>query len=376
MNECGTKICNYISQFYDLVAASNDKGKFELDCLYYDFSSVEKIITDKMIDTVVIFNFDKIDVELLHKRMFTIVSKNTQIKNMIFIEERDIFRKRKVERSVFELLCNEYTERFNINTKIIYTSCLYGTELLPKYIVEKIKELFATNTITPAGNETEFCDCLHIDDFCDALHKILDCYDSSMNMSRIELQSGYPFSLQELIECIHDEYKQTTILPYNEVFTESYNSTTLLENWTPKHGFLADRKHSFEIAESQYSDAHRTKHKKWLNTLLLILGFLSVFALVEIYTRFITVSSDLQFVDLRLLFIVSCSLILGKKFGLVSAGLCSMASIIQGLTNGYRWYVLFYHVDNWIPLAVYIIVAIAIGNYREKLIERDNSKNE
>ena len=55
---------------------------------------------------------------------------------------------------------------------------------------------------------------------------------------------------------------------------------------------------------------------------------------------------------------------------MLAALFCGTASIIQSLAGGYRWYVLFYNVDNWIPIAVYFIAAILLGIYREKMISR------
>ena len=116
------------------------------------------------------------------------------------------------------------------------------------------------------------------------------------------------------------------------------------------------------------------KRKKGISTAFTIGVFAVLFALVEMYTQFVTVSSDLQFVDLRLLFVVASSLFFGKRYGIAAAAMCSVSSVAQSLIAGYRWYVLFYHVDNWIPIAVYFVIAVLLGIYqetREKRSRRD-----
>ena len=79
------------------------------------------------------------------------------------------------------------------------------------------------------------------------------------------------------------------------------------------------------------------------------------------------VASDLQFVDMRLILISVSAIILGKKYAVSAALLCSVTSILQSISNGFRWDVLFFHVNNWIPIATYIVFAIIVGSYADRL---------
>ena len=87
------------------------------------------------------------------------------------------------------------------------------------------------------------------------------------------------------------------------------------------------------------------------------------------------VASELQFVDVRVIFIAISALIFGKKYSISAALLCSIASVLQALTNGYRWYVLFFHVNNWIPIVIYIVFAIVIGTYSDRIRYSKKSKS-
>jgi hypothetical protein len=51
--------------------------------------------------------------------------------------------------------------------------------------------------------------------------------------------------------------------------------------------------------------------------------------------------------------------------------LCSGASVLHSLQMGYRWHVLFFNVNNWIPVAIYIFFAVVIGILAEKLEDKN-----
>ena len=229
-------------------------------------------------------------------------------------------------------------------------------------------EIRAHNTLTPHGAREEYCDCLHIDDFCAALEPIAAREDGGFET--VALQSGYPFPLHRLTERFAQEFGQITVNAFEEEAVEYETEPYRSADWSPSHSFLAELDAQLALAGELDTRLSRKKRGKAMGTALTLFAFAAVFILVEAYVRFITVSSDLQFVDMRLLFVVLASLVLGKKYGLCAAALCGAASVIQSLLNGYQWYVLFYHVDNWIPIAVYFATAIGIGMYREVLLNK------
>lgn len=101
--------------------------------------------------------------------------------------------------------------------------------------------------------------------------------------------------------------------------------------------------------------------------------FLLVCIVVELYVNFVSAASDLQFVDMRLILIALSAVILNQRYAVAGALLCSCASIAQSLANGYRWHVLFFHVNNWIPIAIYILFAMIIGSYADRIRNQNQS---
>ena len=99
--------------------------------------------------------------------------------------------------------------------------------------------------------------------------------------------------------------------------------------------------------------------------------FLLAFFAVEVYTSFMAVTSDLQHVDLRIAFIAIAAVAFGRRYSVAAALLCSGASVLHSLQMGYRWHVLFFNVNNWIPVAIYIFFAVVIGILAEKLEDKN-----
>ena len=80
--------------------------------------------------------------------------------------------------------------------------------------------------------------------------------------------------------------------------------------------------------------------------------------------------------DVRLLFVVGVSLYMGRSFGLAAGVFASVASIVEAVAADNRWYVLFFHIDNWIPMAVYLAAAVLLGMYSENHRPKEDGENE
>ena len=153
-----------------------------------------------------------------------------------------------------------------------------------------------------------------------------------------------------------------------ETFIEQTNYDAIhLDDWTPVHSFIDDLPSVIEVVENNFS---QKKKEQKINTLKLsgkILIFLLLFVIVELYTNFMAVTSDLQFVDMRMIFISLSAIVLGKNYAVSAALLCSITSVLQAISSGFKWHVIFFHVNNWIPVAIYIVFAIVIGSYADRL---------
>lgn len=367
MDECGTKLCNYLSLSNTVVAVSDEKPQYELTCDYvYDTANLNCTIQEKEFDALVFVEKNPFDYDSLHKMLLSLPEHFAD--RFLYVHEKTPYRKKLEPTPLGKLICDEVNRTLKVQTFFVETSCLYGEYTLPAFISESVDEVCHKNTLTLCESEIAFCDFMHIDDFCVAINSILQ--QPSVD-SIVELQSGYPFPLWELADIMKEKYKQVRI-KYSGHSDEYSYTPYLSAELTWNHAFLKDVKSLIERIEQEQTYVNVANRKKTVRLIGKVSLFIVLFFLIEVYTQFIASASELQFVDLRLLFVVVVALIGGKKTGLAAAVLCSIASVVQSVVGGIKWYVLFYNIDNWIPLTVYVISAIwigtFIGKYRKPLI--------
>ena len=368
----GAKLVNAIAPEHSVTAVFPDKPVYETDCSIIDSSAdIGSAVRDRNIDTVICIEEASAAVSAV-ERIFSGVAENPDCR-LIYIKEQPFFRRRETKTDAADWMCGELAGRYGVKTVYLSVSCLYSEEKIPSYLQERLESIIRRREFCPDGAAEEICDSLHADDFCAAVSDIL-CSDQTEDFWRVQLQSAYPFRLSELVGSLTERYTSVSTLPYETRLTERNYQPYQSDGWSCEHSFIKDLSAILDSEETRRRELQTVKRKKGISTAFTIGVFAVLFALVEMYTQFVTVSSDLQFVDLRLLFVVASSLFFGKRYGIAAAAMCSVSSVAQSLIAGYRWYVLFYHVDNWIPIAVYFVIAVLLGIYqetREKRSRRD-----
>ena len=68
-----------------------------------------------------------------------------------------------------------------------------------------------------------------------------------------------------------------------------------------------------------------------------------------------------QLIDLRLLFVVLISTVLGMGYGLFSAVLAIIGLTISQILSGTSWQLLLYNTDRWVAFIAYIFIAVVCG---------------
>lgn len=366
MNECGVKLCNYLSLTEYVVALSSDKPVFETDFdIYSDINQLGSIIVDKSIDKIIYFEDTEDDLREISKLLFELPKYFAG--ELFYIREKSPFRKRKDTAPIGSLICEKLVNEFKKSATLIEVSNLYGDYTVPVLLQDSIQKAIKNNDFSLPGSPEESCDFLHIDDFCTAIKSILI---NEANSKVVQVQSGYPIKTNVFASIIKNEYKHATVTygtTQNECGYIPYHSA----DWEPSHSFADDAplliKH---ICENDLS-SKKDKKSKIIRLICQVALFAVAFLFVEIYIHFLSSSSNIQYVDLRLLLIVVSTIIYGKWFGMTAAALCSVSSVIQGLMSGIKWYVLFYNIDNWIPLTVYFVAAVGIGLYLEKIKRKE-----
>lgn len=243
-------------------------------------------------------------------------------------------------------------------------SPLYGDDFLPEELMGTLAGRVRNNRIILPGFPDHTFDVMHVDDLAKAIERYAgeDRFEPEMNLT-----SGQHSTFKALGDALHGIARQANI-DYTVDFTPAGQATEdgAIKGWMPERTFFSELPCVVRSIESEGAQILRISRSRVKSTLLRLLSFLALFAFVCLYTGFIKTSSELQFVDVRLLFIISACLFWGKRYGLAAAVLCSVASVAQSVLYGTQWYVIFFHVDNWIPVSIYLASSVLFGMYQER----------
>ena len=364
-NECSIKVCNHLSQTHNVTLITNRQPTYEVDCAVIVEKTlwIDNYFEDKDIDIVIYAGIDE-NYTLLNNWL---AAAKDYTRNFLIIKEDHFFSQPLNTYSIEKLLQKEYSHDAKSNITVVNTSVLYGSITVPPSIENIVKKIRKKNIIEVPKDFKSVCDALHIEDFCRFLEKYIEGISERVEQE-VYVQSGYMFSANDLFQKLSKRYPQAINLYDNDALLYSQKYSAIhLDEWTPTHSFMEDLFAVIDATEKKLDQGQKEKKLNALKTGGKIALFLLLFLLVELYTNFMAVASDLQFVDMRLILISVSAIILGKKYAVSAALLCSVTSILQSISNGFRWDVLFFHVNNWIPIATYIVFAIIVGSYADRL---------
>ena len=256
------------------------------------------------------------------------------------------------------------------------TAPIYGDDFLPPELTDIYNDYKRTNTIVLPGNEDDSFEALHIIDIGTAIKAYID---KSENRSNLVLSSHQETSLKSLETLFKSVVHQSKIV-YQQAPSSVSNmskgptfpnpdGSDSIDQWMPSHQFFEEFPQIIDNIEKENTDSKSSLFASKHKTIIRICLFLIIFSLVCLYTGFMKVGSELQFVDFRLLFVIGSCLFWGRRYGLAAAALCSIASIIQSISGGTKWHILFFHIDNWIPIATYLASAVLFGMYRDNKVK-------
>lgn len=258
-------------------------------------------------------------------------------------------------------LCRAFEPAFMGRLCYIETPAIYGADFLPPVLMSEAIERPRRNELLLHGNEHDLCDLLHVEDLCKLIENLLG---TSVLPATLYISGGRTDTLAALGEQLHHSLRLTEIK-----YSSAQKAAAMpvphdtVDGWMPEHSFLDDLPSMINRMENEGKTELRFRSSEILKKAGRGLLFLALFSIVCLYTGFFQVSSELQFVDVRLLYVIFSSLFWGKGYGLTAGLLCCAASVIQSISAGTAWYVIFFHVDNWIPLAVYLAAALLFGMY-------------
>lgn len=291
----------------------------------------------------------------------------------ICIEPRMISVRGDVPVSAEQSLCRFYQEKYSVPISWLSVPALYGNDFLPDEWTEKLLKCSKNNSIELQGELDDECDLLHVSD---AALLIRCMIDDNEHPKHITVGSGYVSDLGNVVRVFRGHFQLADIHLSKACGTAVHVCVNDYSKWMPNHSFIQELPNVLREMENQGS-FERLQHKNvWMRRLERLIAFVLLFVCVCLYTGFIRVSSELQFVDVRLLFVIGVSLYMGRGYGMAASICSSVASIAEAIAVGNRWHTIFFHIDNWIPIAVYIAVAVLFGMYSENHCVKDGEEND
>ncbi len=373
LNEIGITICNSLSADYDVTAVTTEENHYDLRCDYYNKKdiSTRDIIREINPSWVVYLSMGQESNHELNELLALAADRGQT--EFVIIRQADFFRKVSQVKCIEEILCDEYSSA-QFHPFVIHCSSLYGKNEMPDYLDEIYRSILKDGRLYLSYPEETYCDVMHVEDLCSLLGLILKSGSSIISGRSIQVQSGYPFRHQVLIDFIKNRYAQIYVRvssdPVEEVDFPLFGSA----DWSPEHNFTRDLDQVFTRIEEESQEEHRMILDQKKKQIPGVLEYLFMFFCEELYTRYIPTASELQYVDARTLFVVCASLFFGKKVGFLSALICSITNVTGCLAKGVHWYEIFYNIDNWIPVAMYFILAALFGMYQDYLKQKLESR--
>ena len=363
-NEYDMAIINSLCEKHNVTVLCKKESEYELDCEYIVSKNLfnNEFFSDCFDMVLCIEN--SFSAEELNK--FLYLSSVNNVEKFVALRICDLFLCGKSGLDISAMLLKKYNEESDLKTVLIKVPCIYGKEP-PKEFLRFSKNALTKNSIELICKKSDSADLLNIDDFCAFISRAFDdekLFDNEV----ILLKSAYPFEANSLKDALNKRYNKADICfkeNLKDAVSPKEENSLVIDG---KNGFK-DLNKILEQAEFEvYKDS--VKQKKGIRTVLysLTIIFLTFF-LIAFYTIMSPSSAEFQFVDIRLLFIVFISLILGKNYGYLSAGLCSVLFVVEKLLDGNAWYVLFYNINNWLTIVIYIVCSLILGmflNNREK----------
>ena len=369
LNEIGITICRSLSADYDVTAVTSTDNHYDLKCDCYNQKDItwEILIRDINPSCIVYFSSEEESNDDLN-RLLALAARQGQI-DFVIVRQADFFRKIPVDKSIEEILCDEYSSS-DFHPLVIHCSRLYGEIEAPGYLEEIYRSILKDGRLYLSYPRDAYCDVMHVEDLCSVLRLILREGTESISGHSVQVQSGYPFRHHVLIDFLKDRYAQIYVRVKNNPVQETQFDLFSSPDWSPKHNFTKDLDKVFSRIEEESQAEHRVLLDRKKKRIPDVVKYLLMLFCEEVYTRYIPTASELQYVDARTLFVVCSSLFFGKKVGFLSAVICSITNVAGCLAKGVRWYEIFYNIDNWIPVTLYFILAALFGMYQDYMKQK------
>lgn len=279
-----------------------------------------------------------------------------------------------------EALVEYYVQNKTISAVILRTGIVFGEGKLSGmgYVGRAIQKIVNGQTIENRCSPEGLIDLVYAGDVAMAVYRLLanECSGTyyCLTGSPIPMQEFHDMLGRMLKLPVKVRYrKEEETLPADEYLTLSqalrmetgWFPLCLVQNERGIRTFQGIADHALEEkTETRSVKKEKFSFRKWLEEHRSVRGLIEtflMFALAMFLSKWTEGSSDMRYVDVRLLFVVLISIQYGLRLGIVAVALACLGYIHTLWTSGIDIAYLLYGVETWIPFIVYALCGAAIG---------------
>ncbi len=283
-----------------------------------------------------------------------------------------------------EQYCRFYNKAYGLKTTIVRVPFTYAIGDTTSFLASLIEQCNEEKEVRLPAPAAKACSFLHAEDIADFVRRLLDeeylpefgIFDLSPIQTTTMGALGK--QLKEKFPEVTIHYAKQTMLGTQPVKGDLAKKAL---NWINYHtldedlddiilnlGKLGGRKVSL-LARLKEKINFSPKISKWVE---LILGGVIMQLAVYLTGTFI----QFKYIDFRLLYVILIGSTYGIRFGLLAAVIATASNLYSWYQLGLDWELLLYHVENWLPFALYLITGAVTGYVWDKKENETNFANQ
>jgi len=273
-----------------------------------------------------------------------------------------------------EEYCRLFHEQYGLDINIVRVPYIYGGDHESNMIHALINEGVENQRLSFKGGKETIGNFLHSEDAASFLRKLLDeAYNSDHFV--INLVSTDTLTFNEVEKNLHPLLPNVKV-SYAEdqvQFTGSAESQIAKQvfDWIALHNFAKEAPALVkEIVAGKKPQkpglSHLREKFKGMPAVLKWLELIAGAGIMQLLNQFTGTMVEFRFLDFRLLYVILIGSLHGIRFGLYAAFLASLSILYSWYQSGLDWALLLYNVENWLPIALYVVAGSITGYQRDK----------
>ena len=266
-----------------------------------------------------------------------------------------------------------WTREFGVNLKVLHSPFLYSVINKEDYLYKLFVRLDDHEQVKLKESSQSQATFISLSDLGDLLHKLCerwnDIYESIIIPDPFQLTFG------ELLQAL-DKYfpnKQVHFLEERRIRKydndpEKHHDLRDRFAWFMRYALVRDLPDIYEDYQKQRKGSLRvSKFRNIVDNIVKqkrnkkLAAVVVTFLVFEAFRYMTQGQLQFQLIDLRLLFVVLISTVLGMGYGLFSAVLAIIGLTISQILSGTSWQLLLYNTDRWVAFIAYIFIAVVCG---------------